>query len=109
MKAAPIKTSPGATATPRPPSGGCSPPYTVDAKGFHPEPQKPLPHSVLGITQQLAQYQILAAKAAWDGTRSDAVRAMVANPFVPSLTVAEALYDEMAVAQAQWLPERLLP
>ena len=82
---------------------------TVDGKGFHPEPQKPLPHSVLGITQQLAQYQILAAKAAWDGTRSDAVRAMVANPMVPSLTVAEALYDEMAVAQAQWLPKRLLP
>jgi 6-phospho-beta-glucosidase len=82
---------------------------TVDAKGFHPEPQKPLPHSVLGITQQMAQYQILAAKAAWDGTRSDAVRAMVANPMVPSLTVAEALYDEMAVAQARWLPERLLP
>jgi len=82
---------------------------TVDGKGFHPEPQKPLPHSVLGITQQLAQYQILAAEAAWDGTRSDAVRAMVANPMVPSLTVAEALYDEMAVAQAQWLPKRLLP
>ena len=82
---------------------------TVDAKGFHPETQKPLPHSVLGITQQLAQYQILAAKAAWDGTRSDAVRAMVANPFVPSLTVAEALYDEMAAAQARWLPKRLLP
>jgi 6-phospho-beta-glucosidase len=82
---------------------------TVDGKGFHPELQKPLPHSVLGITQQLAQYQILAAEAAWDGTRSDAVRAMVANPMVPSLTVAEALYDEMAVAQAQWLPKRLLP
>ncbi|MFF1399645.1 hypothetical protein ACFVZD_38355 [Streptomyces sp. NPDC058287] len=82
---------------------------TVDAKGFHPEPQRPLPDSVLGITQALAQYQVLAAKAAWDGTRADAVRAMAANPLVPSLTVAEALYDEMAVAQRQWLPERLLP
>jgi 6-phospho-beta-glucosidase len=82
---------------------------TVDAKGFHPEPQKPLPHSVRGITQQLAEYQILAAKAAWDGDRSDAIRAMVAHPLVPSLTVAESLYDEMAAAQARWLPERLLP
>jgi 6-phospho-beta-glucosidase len=81
---------------------------TVDAKGFHPEPQKPLPHSVRGITQQLAEYQVLAAKAAWDGTRPDAVRAMAANPLVPSLTVAESLYDEMAAAQAEWLPERLL-
>jgi 6-phospho-beta-glucosidase len=82
---------------------------TVDAKGFHPEPQKPLPHSVRGITQQLAEYQILAAKAGWDGDRADAIRAMAAHPLVPSLTVAESLYDEMAVAQARWLPERLLP
>ena len=81
---------------------------TVDAKGFHPEVQKPLPHSVLGITQQLAEYQILAAEAGWNGTRRDAIRAMVAHPLVPSLTVAEALYDEMAAAQARWLPERLL-
>lgn len=81
---------------------------TVDAKGFHPDPQKPLPHSVLGITQQLAEYQILAAKAGWDGDRADAVRAMAAHPLVPSLPVAEALYDEMAAAQARWLPERLL-
>jgi 6-phospho-beta-glucosidase len=82
---------------------------TIDAKGFHPEQQKPLPHSVLGITQQLAEYQLLAAKAGWEGgTRDDAVRAMIAHPLVPSLPVAEALYDEMAVAQAAWLPERLL-
>ena len=72
------------------------------------EPQRPLPHSVRGITQQLAEYQVLAAKAGWDGTRDDAVRAMAAHPLVPSLTVAESLYDEMAVAQRAWLPERLL-
>lgn len=81
---------------------------TVDAKGFHPETQRPLPHSVLGITQQLAEYQVLAAQAGWAGTRQDAVRAMVAHPLVPSLTIAEALYDEMSAAQARWLPPRLL-
>lgn len=82
---------------------------TVDGKGFHPETQKPLPHSVLGITQQLAEYQILTAKAAWEGDADDAVRALMANPLVPSLTVAEALYAELAAAQSDWLPERLLP
>jgi 6-phospho-beta-glucosidase len=82
---------------------------TVDAKGFHPEPQKPLPHSVLGITQQLAEYQILTARAAWDGDVADAIRAMAANPLVPSLSVAEALYGELAAAQSAWLPDRLLP
>jgi 6-phospho-beta-glucosidase len=80
----------------------------VDAKGFHPEQQRPLPTAVLGITKQLAEYQVLAAKAGWDGNRDDAVRAMVAHPLVPSLTVAEALYDEMSAAQARWLPARLL-
>jgi len=81
---------------------------TVDAKGFHPERQRPLPRSVAGITAQLAEYQLLAAKAGWDGTRDDAVRALVAHPLVSSLPVAEALYDELATAQARWLPTRLL-
>ncbi|MBL1118152.1 hypothetical protein JK364_38100 [Streptomyces sp. 110] len=82
---------------------------TVDGGGFHPEQQKPLPHSVRGIVQQLAEYQILTAKAAWEGTAADAVRALTANPLVPSLPVAEALYAELATAQRAWLPERLLP
>jgi 6-phospho-beta-glucosidase len=82
---------------------------TVDGRGFHPEPQKPLPHSVRGIVQQLAEYQILTAKAAWAGTAADAVRAMAANPLVPSLPVAEALYAELAHAQRAWLPARLIP
>lgn len=81
----------------------------VDSKGFHIEPQKPLPHSVLGITQQLAEYQILAAKTGWEGTRKDGIQALLANPLVNNLKVAEELYDEMAAAHAAYLPERLLP
>ena len=61
-----------------------------------------------GITRQLADYQMLAAKAAWEGTRADAIRALIANPLVPDLSVAEHLYDEMAAAHAAYLPERLL-
>jgi 6-phospho-beta-glucosidase len=82
---------------------------TVDGKGFHPDAQKPLPHRVLGITHQLAEYQHLAAEAGWNGTRRQAIQAMTAHPLVPSLPVAEALYDELAAAHSQWLPERLLP
>lgn len=80
----------------------------VDASGFHPETFPSLPHAVRGLTQQLAEYQYLAADAAWRGTRKDAIRAMVANPLVPSLHVAEALYDEMAHAHRDYLPDRLL-
>lgn len=80
---------------------------TVDGKGFHPEQTPALPHAVRGITAQLAEYQYLAAIAAWQGTRADAIRAMVAHPFVPSLPVAEQLYDELAHAHREHLPERL--
>ena len=75
---------------------------------MHPLPQKRLPPVALALTRHLAEYQKLAAHAAWKGTRADGVRAMVANPLVPSLPVAEALYDELALAHARYLPERLL-
>lgn len=80
----------------------------VDGSGAHPIEQKPLPHAVRGITQQLAEYQRLAAVAAWHGGRADAVRALVAHPFVPTLSVAEELYDDLAWANREFLPERLL-
>jgi 6-phospho-beta-glucosidase len=80
----------------------------VDRAGMHILEQKPLPHSVRGITQQLAEYQILAAKAGWEGSRADGVRALIANPLIDNLVVAEELYDEMAAAHAAYLPERLL-
>ena len=80
----------------------------VDGTGAHPIEQRPLPHAVRGITQQLAEYQRLAALAAWEGSRADAVRALVAHPFVPTLAVAEELYDDLAHANAAYLPDRLL-
>lgn len=80
---------------------------TADAAGYHIEPQRPLPHAVRGITQQLAEYQRLAAHAALEGGPADAVRALAANPLVPTLAVAEELYAELAHAHAPYLPERL--
>lgn len=81
---------------------------TVDGNGAHPVPQEPLPHSVRGITQTLAEFQRLAADAAWSGDRRDAVRALTAHPFVRNLNVAEELYDELAYANRDFLPDRLL-
>jgi 6-phospho-beta-glucosidase len=81
----------------------------VDADGYHIEPQLPLPHAVRGLTQQLAEHQRLAAIAAWDGNVEDGIRALAAHPLVPSLTVAEDLYVEMARAHSAHLPARLVP
>ena len=52
--------------------------------------------------------QATAAEAAWGGTRADAVRALTAHPFVRNLHVAEELYDDLAYANRDYLPERLL-
>lgn len=79
-----------------------------DAHGIDPLPQVPLPRRVAGLVEALAEYQALAAEAAWSGTRVDGIRALTANPLVRSLEKAEALYDEMASAHRDYLPERLL-
>ena len=70
--------------------------------------QKPLPHAVRGLVQALAEHQVLAAKAAWEGDHRDGVRALAAHPLVSTLTVAEELYVEMAHAHAVHLPNRLV-
>jgi 6-phospho-beta-glucosidase len=59
------------------------------------------------LLSQRARFQMLAAQAAWSGDRLDAVAAMAAHPLVGEAQ-AEALYDEMAAAQAKYLPPRLL-
>lgn len=81
---------------------------TVDRAGVHPEEQRALHRSVYGLTHQLAESQYLAADAAWRGGRREAIQAMAANPLVPTLAVAEELYDELAYAHRAYLPERLL-
>jgi len=83
-------------------------PARVDRFGFSQVPQGRLPRYVAGLVEALAEYQILAAQAGWSGNRRDALRALVANPLVPSLPIADAIYDEMSRAHRAHLPERLL-
>ncbi len=80
----------------------------VDRNGVTPLVFGHLPRHVAGLVKMLGEYQALAAEAAWSGTRRDAIRALASNPLVMSARKAEALYDEMAAAHRQYLPERLL-
>lgn len=80
----------------------------VDKHGVTPLVQGHLPRHVRGLVQMLGEYQALAAEAAWSGTRKDAIRALASNPLVFSLDKARAIYDELAAAQRDFLPERLL-
>jgi 6-phospho-beta-glucosidase len=83
-------------------------PGRVSAAGIEPTPVPRLRREVIGLIQALGEYQALTAEAAWSGTRRDAVAALAGHPLVLSLTRAEAIYDEMAAAHRQWLPDRLL-
>ena len=62
---------------------------------------------VVGLVRMLGEYQALAAEAAWTGT-TPGIRALASHPLVFSLPIAEAIYDEMADAHRDFLPERLL-
>lgn len=79
-----------------------------DKNGANPLTHGHLPGQVVGLVKMLGEYQALAAEAAWSGRRIDAIRALAANPLVMSLEKAEKLYDEMAAALKDYLPERLL-
>jgi 6-phospho-beta-glucosidase len=80
----------------------------VDRNGVVPLAQGPLPAQVSGLVKMLGEYQALTAEAAWSGTRRDAIRALATHPLCFSLHKAERIYDEMAAALKQYLPERLL-
>ncbi len=83
-------------------TGRCS------AAWIEPLRQRELPRHLRGLVEMLAEYQLLAADAAWSGTRTDAVRALTANPLVQSVDKAEAVYAELSAAHAHLLPDRLL-
>ena len=80
----------------------------IDRNGVVPLVQGHMPRQVVGLVKMLGEYQALAAEAAWSGSRTDGIRAMASHPLVFSLPKAEAIYDEMAAAHRQYLPERLL-
>ncbi len=80
----------------------------VDASGIAPLALGPVPAPARALVAALAEYQMRAADAAWNGTRKDAIAALVSNPLCRDLPTAEAIYDEMAAALRDYLPERLL-
>jgi 6-phospho-beta-glucosidase len=80
----------------------------VDRAGITPLAMGSLPPHLAGLVKMLGAYQALTAEAAWSGRRIDAVQALASHPLVFSLRKAEAIYDEMAAAHRDYLPQRLL-
>ncbi len=85
-------------------------PCRVDAQGAIPLMQDDAGIGVeqRGLLALLAEYECATAHAALWGTRSDAIKALAANPLVMSYSKAEKIYQEMANAHAHYLPHHLL-
>lgn len=76
----------------------------VDGRGARPLAVGPLPPAVAGLVQQVKAYERLTIEAALTGSRSLALAALLNNPLVPSVSVAEALLEDLLQAHANHLP-----
>jgi 6-phospho-beta-glucosidase len=79
-------------------------PARIDADGAHPGSFDPLPPEMLGLVQQVKAYERLTVRAAIDGDRSAALKALIANPLVGRYSVAAALLDALLEANRKRLP-----
>ncbi len=79
-------------------------PCTVDQKGAHPLPQRPLPPDMAGLVAHCKAYERLAVEAALTGSRDTMIRALVANPLVGQYPKAEHLADALLAANRHHLP-----
>jgi 6-phospho-beta-glucosidase len=79
-------------------------PAHVDRDGAHPVPVAPLAPEALGLVQAVTSYEVLAIEAARSGSRTTALRALLANPLVRQWDLAVAVLDELLVANRAHLP-----
>jgi 6-phospho-beta-glucosidase len=79
-------------------------PARIDRDGAHPGRFAPLPPEMLGLVQQVKAYERLTVKAAIDGDRDAALKALIANPLVGRYSVATGLLEALLQANRKHLP-----
>jgi 6-phospho-beta-glucosidase len=79
-------------------------PARIDVDGAPPGTFDALPPEMLGLVQQVKAYERLTVRAAIDGDRSAALKALLANPLVARYSVATALLDALLEANRKRLP-----
>jgi 6-phospho-beta-glucosidase len=78
-------------------------PARIDREGAHPGHFDPLPPEMLGLVQQVKAYERLTVKAAIDGDRDAALKALLANPLVGRYSVATGLLEALLQANRRHL------
>jgi 6-phospho-beta-glucosidase len=79
-------------------------PARIERTGPQPLSLEPLAPELLGLVHQAKAYERLAAGAAVTGSRDLALKALLANPLVPSFGVATGLLDALLDANRHHLP-----
>jgi 6-phospho-beta-glucosidase len=79
-------------------------PALVDRDGAHPVAVDPLAPDFLGLVQAVTSYEVLAIEAARTGSRTAALRALLANPLVRQWDLAVPMLDEILAANRDYLP-----
>jgi 6-phospho-beta-glucosidase len=79
-------------------------PARIERDGAHPTEQRPLEPEFLGLVERAKAYEHLTVEAATIGSRATALKALLANPLVPSYGVAVSLLDALLDANRDLLP-----
>jgi 6-phospho-beta-glucosidase len=80
-------------------------PARITARGPEPIPQPPLAPELLGLTQHVAAYERLAARAAIEGDRDLVYKALLAHPLVGQVPPVEELTEQLLEADREHLPQ----
>jgi 6-phospho-beta-glucosidase len=78
-------------------------PARIERNGAQPGRYGPLPPEMLGLVQQVKAYERLAVRAAIDGDRVAALKALLANPLVGRYSVATALLEALLETNRKYL------
>ncbi|WP_227317565.1 6-phospho-beta-glucosidase [Cedecea davisae] len=77
----------------------------IDALGTHPLAFGKLPPLMNGLTQQVKDFERLTIEAAVHGDKQQALLALIANPLVADVNIAQALLEEVLESNKAWLPQ----
>ena len=94
----------GTTVDGLPPDAVVEVPAVITRAGARPTPSDPLQPEMRGLVQQVKAYEDLTQSAARSGSRSTALKALLANPLVSSYRTAEPLLDALLNANRRCLP-----
>ena len=78
-------------------------PARIELDGAHPRHLDALPSEMLGLVQQVKAYERLTVRAAIDGDRKTALKALLANPLIGQYPVASVLLDALLEANRNHL------